>query len=493
MCAGTSDRGWMQFAPAGPELRHRGNAMLVHPLPYLSDSCEYFARLRHLPGAVFLDSARPHCGAGRFDLMAASPLCELRTRGSLTHIASASGVEASARDPFELLDAALDTHLPRQRMRVGEWPFSGGAIGFFSYELGRRMARLPVADKPGFTPQMQVGIYPWALMQDHDRRQCALIFSDSIGAGQRQELIALSSVPAVEESTAFRLESNFDSNLDREAYARAFARIQRYILDGDCYQVNLAQRLTARCSGDPWHAYRRLRARMASPFSAFMTAGEATVLSFSPERFLHITDGRVETRPIKGTMRRATRSDADQRQVERLLASAKDRAENIMIVDLMRNDLGRTCRTGSVRVEKLCGLESYANVHHLVSVVTGQIAPGRTPLEVLANCFPGGSITGAPKIRAMQIIDELEPDARSVYCGSIGYVSASGTMDTSIAIRTLVHAAGHIHSWGGGGIVADSDCETEYRESLLKIEPLLNGLLDCAAQPALRDRAGSLA
>ncbi len=160
-----------------------------------------------------------------------------------------------------------------------------------------------------------------------------------------------------------------------------------------------------------------------------------------------------------------------------------------MIVDLMRNDLGKTCRPGTVRVEKLCALESYANVHHLVSVVTGQMAAGNTPLGVLANCFPGGSITGAPKIRAMQIIDELEPDARSVYCGSMGYVSASGTMDTSIAIRTLVHTPGHIHSWGGGAIVADSDCETEYRESLLKIEPLLNGLLECA----IRDRAGSLA
>ena len=463
--------------------------MFVHTLPYLRDSCDYFTRLRHLPGAVFLDSAHPCCSAGRFDLMAARPLCELRTQGPLTRITTASGVEQSTHDPFELLDAALQIHLPRQRVRVGEWPFNGGAIGFFGYELGRRTARLPVARTPALTAEMQVGIYPWALMQDHDRRQCALIFSDAITARERQELVALCSTPASSPGATFRLESGFDSNLDREAYARAFARIQRYILDGDCYQVNLAQRLTARCSGDPWHAYRSLRAAMASPFSAFMRTGEASILSFSPERFLHITDGRVETRPIKGTIRRAVQREADQRQAERLLASVKDRAENIMIVDLMRNDLGKTCRTGSVRVEKLCALESYPNVHHLVSVVSGQMAVGRTALGVLANCFPGGSITGAPKIRAMQIIDELEPDARSVYCGSMGYVSVCGTMDTSIAIRTLVHTPGHIHCWGGGAIVADSDCETEYRESLLKIEPLLNGLLECA----IRDRAGSLA
>jgi para-aminobenzoate synthetase component 1 len=215
---------------------------------------------------------------------------------------------------------------------------------------------------------------------------------------------------------------------------------------------------------------------MASPFSGYLACGDSTVLSFSPERFLHLIDGRVETRPIKGTARRAGTPAADRRAVQRLCASEKDRAENVMIVDLMRNDLGTVCRSGTVHVEQLCALESYANVHHLVSSVTGILAPGTSAARLLGNCFPGGSITGAPKIRAMQIIDELEPDPRSAYCGSLGYISFDGTMDTSIAIRTLVCDGRRIHAWGGGGLVADSECEAEYRECLTKIDPLLAGI-----------------
>jgi len=466
-------------------------AISIVPLPYRSDSCSYFAPMRHLDGAVFLDSARPHCASGRFDLMSALPACMLESSGEHTRISDHDGSMLSDEDPFTLLEQALRKHMPEPRVISSEWPFTGGAIGCFGYGLGRRSARLPRS--PGFPllAELRVGIYQWALLQDHDRRQCAVVFSDAIAAPQRQMLLGLLNTPDTSASAPFLLESTFVSNLDREAYATAFERVQRYILAGDCYQVNLAQRLTAACSGDPWQAYLLLRRRMASPYSAYLQTADSAVLSFSPERFLHLADGRVETRPIKGTARRLINPDADLQQASRLLASEKDRAENIMIVDLMRNDLGKSCRTGSVRVEKLCGLESYANVHHLVSVVTGQLRAGRSPFRLLADCFPGGSITGAPKIRAMQIIDELEPDPREIYCGSIGYVSAHGIMDTSIAIRTLVCHGGEVHAWGGGGIVADSDCETEYRESLTKIEPLLNGLLECNASAALRDRAGS--
>jgi para-aminobenzoate synthetase component 1 len=456
--------------------RNPSRSSMIVPLPYRPDSCAWFARLRALPGAVLLDSARPFSRGGRFDLMAAAPRVTLETRNGLTRV-ERSGVAAldSTEDPFALLERVLAEHRPQDRSPAGEWPFRGGAIGMFGYGLGRRLARL--AQRPGGPlPDMRVGIHDWALLQDHDRRRAALVFTERVGATERQQLLDLLSAPEPAEGPALARSGPWRANLDRAAYGAAFARVRDYILAGDCYQVNLAQRHSAPARGDPWAIYRVLRERMASPFSGYLECGGAAVLSFSPERFLHVVDGRVETRPIKGTARRAATPAADRRAAERLLASEKDRAENVMIVDLMRNDLGTVCRTGSVHVEQLCALESYANVHHLVSSVTGTLAPGASPARLLGNCFPGGSITGAPKIRAMQIIDELEPDPRSAYCGSLGYLSFDGTMDTSIAIRSLVWDGREIHAWGGGGLTAESDCEGEYRECLTKIEPLLQGV-----------------
>lgn len=461
-------------------------AITIIPVPYRVDGCGYFAQLRPLDGAVLLDSAHAHGARGRFDLMSALPLCELATHGPVTRIARGGATALSTADPFALVAEALADLLPRDATAGAGWPFAAGAIGWFGYDLGRRMARLAPRDPPPAVPDMQVGIYGWALLQDHARGESAALFTPAVDAPTRRRLIDRLRAGAEPAPAPFRLESGFRSNLDHAAYARAFDRVQRYIRDGDCYQVNLAQRLSAEASGDPWSAYLALRGRMASPYSAFMARGEAAVLSFSPERFLRLADGRVETRPIKGTRPRGATPEADREQARLLLASEKDRAENVMIVDLMRNDLGKSCRTGSVRVEQLCALESYANVHHLVSVVSGEADPARGPAGLLADCFPGGSITGAPKIRAMQIIDALEPDPRSVYCGSIGYIAADGTMDTSIAIRTLVCDGAQVHAWGGGGIVADSDAQTEYRETLTKIAPLLEGLRGMGAAGPLR-------
>ena len=457
----------------------------ILPLPYRPDGCDHFARLRALPGAVLLDSVRAHGASGRFDVMSALPLCELRSHGALTTIRHATGLTHSDADPFRLLAQALDAHLPTARDAGCPWPFQGGAIGWFGYELGRRCAGLAPREPPDPCANLHVGVYGWALLQDHERREAAAVFTTAIDDATRRRVLAALESPAPAPPAPFVLDGEFRSNLDACAYARAFGRVQRYLRDGDCYQVNLAQRLSAPAHGDPWDAYLRLRARTASPFSAFLPGDDGSaVLSFSPERFVRVHGTRVETRPIKGTARRGATPEADRDQASALLASAKDRAENVMIVDLMRNDLARSCRIGSVRVDKLCALESYANVHHLVSVISGTLAPHSSALEVLARCFPGGSITGAPKIRAMQIIDELEPDSRSAYCGAIGYVSRHGTLDTNIAIRTLVHDGTEVHVWGGGGIVADSDRDAEYRETLLKIEPLLEGLR--AGAPRLR-------
>jgi len=465
----------------------------VTPVPYQSDSCAYFARLRGLPGAVFLDSARPHASAGRFDILAAEPVCVVSSRGARTETVGPQLRRESDGDPLDALQAAIGRYLPPRPVVAGEWPFPGGAIGYFGYELLHGRTHLPRRTAEAALPDMRVGIYRWALIQDHDRRRSALVSLPGLDEAERARLLALLGSAPVDNAAEFRLVSDFVSNLDPAAYAVAFERIQQYIRSGDCYQVNLAQRLSASCSGDPWLAYQRLRTLMGSPFSAYFDLDDAAVLSFSPERLIRVCDARVEARPIKGTIRRGSTASHDREQVERLVASEKDRAENVMIVDLLRNDLGKNCRTGSVRVEKLCALESYANVHHLVSVVTGQLREDRGPIELLRGCFPGGSITGAPKLRAMQIIDELEPDHRSVYCGSIGYISSHGVMDMNIAIRTVLCTGGRIHCWGGGGIVSDSDMETEYRESLTKVEPLLNALgrthWISGAAP-LTDRAG---
>jgi para-aminobenzoate synthetase component 1 len=263
------------------------------------------------------------------------------------------------------------------------------------------------------------------------------------------------------------------SNFSQEAYRQAFERIQHYIQEGDCYQVNLAQRFATEASGDAWLAYRRLRQINPAPFSAYLNLPYAQILSSSPERFLEVRGGRVETRPIKGTRPRLRDPQADIAQAAELGASAKDRAENLMIVDLLRNDLGKVCIPGSVETTRLFQVESFVNVHHLVSTVTGELAPGLDALDLLRAAFPGGSISGAPKLRAMEIIEELEPNRRGVYCGSVGYIGYNGDMDTNIAIRTVVVANNQARFWAGGGIVADSEWRSEYQECLDKAAPML--------------------
>jgi para-aminobenzoate synthetase component 1 len=266
------------------------------------------------------------------------------------------------------------------------------------------------------------------------------------------------------------------SNFTRRRYAEAVQRILDYIRAGDCYQVNLAQRFSVAVGGDPWLLYRRLRAVNPAPFSAYLATPWGEVLSCSPEQFLEVRGRCVQTKPIKGTRPRSPEPGEDAALRAALRASPKDRAENVMIVDLLRNDLGKSCAIGSVQVPKLCEVESFATVHHLVSTVTGTLAPGKDALDLLRGCFPGGSITGAPKRRAMEIIEELEPHRRGIYCGSIGYLGYDGSMDTNIAIRTLVISGGRARFWAGGGIVADSDWRSEYQETLDKAAAFFTAL-----------------
>jgi para-aminobenzoate synthetase component 1 len=329
---------------------------------------------------------------------------------------------------------------------------------------------------------MQIGIYDWVILVDH-RNKTACLISHGFDAKTRANwgtLCALLEAPLLPhdaEPQMFKLNSAVQSNMDAATYAAAFNKIQYYIQEGDCYQVNLAQRFSAKASGDSWQAYQKLREISPAPFMAYMNFGAMQVLSGSPERFLQVQHGSVETRPIKGTRPRADDPVLDAQYAQDLQTSLKDRAENLMIVDLLRNDIGKNCETGSVRADKLFQLQSFANVHHLVSIVTGRLQAGKTALDLLRGCFPGGSITGAPKLRAMQIIEELEPHRRGVYCGAIGYIGFDGNMDTNIAIRTAVYLShnncGEISFYAGGGIVADSDLEKEYKETLDKASSML--------------------
>lgn len=439
----------------------------VYPLPYRTNPAEYFAAIRHAPGAVLLDSGRPAAERGRYDLLSAWPEATLTVgpdeRGS-------DFLQRLRENLAQLGEAALPAGV--------ELPFAGGLIGYLSYDFGRHLeqvSRLAVDDL--HLPDARLGLYAWALVSDHLARTSQLVFHPVLADSERQRLIALFSHATGDTPTTFKLQGTMAPDLSVDSYQQAILRIQDYIQAGDCYQVNFAQRFRAPCIGDPWAAYCALREACPTPFSGFQSLpDDGAVLSLSPERFVRISEGQVETRPIKGTRPRGLTPEEDAANAAELLASPKDRAENLMIVDLLRNDLGRSCRIGSVNVPELFSLESYPNVHHLVSSVTGILADDKDALDLIAGSFPGGSITGAPKIRAMQIIDELEPTRRGLYCGSLVYLDVRGEMDSSIAIRSLLVKDGQVCCWGGGGIVADSQWQAEYQESLTKVRVLLQTL-----------------
>jgi para-aminobenzoate synthetase component 1 len=351
-------------------------------------------------------------------------------------------------------------------------------IGYLSYDFGRRLERLPAFTKDDLgLPDARLGLYDWALISDHTQKTSQLVFHPTLAKIERARLVALFTDSAVpEQEQPFQLETSFKPSLTPERYRQQIEQTQDYITAGDCYQINFSQRFQAPCTGSSWQAYRALRTACPTPFSGYIPFENGAILSHSPERFIQVRDSQVETRPIKGTRSRSPDPEQDAALAAELLASPKDRAENVMIVDLLRNDLGRSCRTGSVRVPELFALESYPNVHHLVSSVTGELANGLDIFDLLAGSFPGGSITGAPKIRAMEIIDELEPTRRSIYCGSLLYIDVRGEMDSSIAIRSVLIKEGQASCWGGGGIVQDSHWQDEYDESLAKVRVLLNTL-----------------
>ncbi|WP_269618294.1 aminodeoxychorismate synthase component I [Zhongshania sp. BJYM1] len=445
------------------------------PLPYHCDSCGFFSKLKHLAYPVFLDSAAPFSDFGRFDIICAQPkeIISLKTNSYDNNRTFLINTENRIKT------------LCNEFVSTDDLPFCGGAIGYMSYEFGRPSAKIdcdieqkpPIASPP--TPDFHVGVYEWAIVVDHLNKQCELVAQagvDDQTLAQIEQCV-LSAKPN-SPITPFKLSGDFVSSLDQRQYRQAFNRVQDYIRAGDCYQINLTRAFNANYRGDPWQAYQRLRETAAAPFSVFMDLGNSQILSFSPERLLSARKGHLQTQPIKGTAARDPDPIKDQALAAELRGSEKNRAENVMIVDLLRNDFSKSCLASTVKTEKLCELQSFRTVHHLVSTVSGELRPDCTPFNALQNCFPGGSITGAPKRRAMEIIDEIEPHRRSVYCGSIFYLGADGKMDSNIAIRSFVCADNEITGWAGGGIVADSDADEEFIETETKIGKLLAALAD---------------
>ena len=475
---------------------------LVESLPSGVSAVVAFERLAALPHVVFFDSAARDPRLGRYSFVAADPFAWIEQA-------------ADGSDALAAVEQLWSKFAPYVAAQADLPPFQGGLAGLLSYDLNRSFERIPA---PRFedlqTPALAIGAYDVVAAFDHVEHRAWLISQglpeiDPRARRERAEerlaqfksllfgnlpprpapatKTGMSHAGGASEVAALALKdlaSQFSmpmlgvtSNLSAAAYREMVRRGVEYIRAGDVFQVNLAQRLLHAATSSSLDLYLRLRERNPAPYAGYFDLGDWQICSASPECFLTVRDRQVETRPIKGTRGRSPAPEADLFAGDDLSASEKDRAENVMIVDLMRNDLSRVCVPDSVHIEQLCRLETYAFVKHLVSVVHGELRPECTPLDLLRASFPGGSITGAPKVRAMEIIAELEPTARGPYCGSLAYLGFDGTMDANILIRTITAGRGWWQLPVGGGIVAPSDPDDEYRETWHKAHGMLKAIL----------------
>lgn len=456
------------------------------------DACDaavrVFAQFRDEPFSFFLDSGMEAGRLGRYSFISSRPFAVVKARGNVVTVDDGKSRIVLNGDSVHLLCALVDEY--RTEEGILPVPFGGGAVGYLSYDLGRAIERVPVVAKDDLgLPDYCFGLYDSVVAFDHTSGK---VYAIASGLPEREEtrrrekarrtleelkakVAAPRSRPEAGWPACARL-GGIQSNFTKDQYLAAVERARKYIIDGDIFEVNLSQRFEASFEGDAYGLYEVLRRINPAPFAAYLGFDDVRVVSSSPERFLRKTGDGVETRPIKGTRRRGHDAVEDKRLANELLSSAKDRAENIMIVDLERNDLGRVCRYGSVRVSELAILETYSTVFHLTSAVEGRLRPDKTNADLLRAMFPGGSITGAPKVRAMQIIEELEPTRRSVYTGSIGYMGFDGNIDLNIAIRTFLIKGGRAYFQAGGAVVYDSDPESEYEETMHKAKALFEAL-----------------
>jgi len=450
-------------------------------LPYCADSELYMRALNNLGMPAFLDSANHGGNSGRLDILAAAPTAHLKVENGVLscsdNVAKLIGSSNNSNELLSYIRVLKENFLPSLKLEPTDehqLEHAGILIAHLGYPTLTGKADFLINDA-------FVGIYLWTLVVDHQRRSCELRMHPSCCATIDQTATAIEkalSRAATTNPATFYLESPLANRSSFAEYQDAFAEIKSRIDSGDCYQVNLTQGFTARGRGEPLAAYLKLRHATTAPFSAYIDWNSGALLSLSPERFVSLKKGAVLTQPIKGTRARSESNDEDRRLARELAASEKDQAENLMIVDLLRNDLGRVCEIGSIEVNQLFTIESFSNVHHMVSDVAGRLLPGKDALELLSSCYPGGSITGAPKLAAMKIIQEVEHEARRVYCGTVFYLGADGSFDSSITIRSLLWEAGGLSCWAGGGIVADSDCEQEYQECFDKISNIFSVLAE---------------
>ncbi len=475
------------------------------------DPLALFAPLAHEPFALFLDSATAGPGReaalhGRWSFIAADPVCTLKAEPEGRALLDGSPCQEPA---FDLIARLLARHrlekedLPEAARAI---PFTGGLAGTIGYEMACALEDLPALSKDPL-PTLALGLYDVVLAFDHQTRKLFLI---STGLGEEKPPARAARAEARAAKWRARIALNpaltplhwplspqpahsVRALKTPDAYKADIARVIAYIHAGDIFQANLSQRFESDLTPDetPFLLYRRLRAHSPAPFAGFFNLEEGALLSSSPERFLSSDGKTAQTKPIKGTRPRGGTAKEDAALAAELQASGKDRAENVMIVDLMRNDFSRVCKDGSLRVPALCALESYANVHHLVSTVEGELCEGKTALDLLMAAFPGGSITGAPKIRAMEVIAELEQNPRGIYCGSFGYLGLDGRMDMNISIRTMSIAGGKARFNAGGGIVADSDPQEEYEESLAKASAMRAALLGIRPDERANESSGA--
>ena len=457
----------------------------IHMAPEPLWCFEVFA---NRPYSFFLDSGMDPGKLGRYSFMGSDPFLVLRSRGDEITVIRNGTEEIRRGNPFDVLGEFLDLYsLEVQQAPV---PFVGGAVGYFSYDLGRFIERLPdTAVDDLQLPECYLAFYDAVVAYDHLAGKTFVVSTGFPELDENSRLrraedrlkelrnrILLSPPPQEIKEAPADKGARLRGNFTHDNYLKAVETTREYICAGDIFQVNLSQRFEADITVPPYELYKRLRRINPAPFANYFGFDGVSIVGASPERFLKLRGDRVETRPIKGTKPRGKTPRQDDELARSLLASVKDRAENVMIVDLERNDIGRVCRYGTVKVTELAILETYPTVFHLTSTVVGQLGEGRDRIDLLKATFPGGSITGAPKVRSMEIIDELEPTRRSVYTGSLGYLSFNGDMDLDIVIRTIIVKDGRAHFQVGGAITYDSDPEAEYQETLDKGGAMMQAL-----------------
>lgn len=451
-----------------------------------------FEMFKEGPFSYFLDGGMDPAKLGRFSFIGNDPFLVLKSRGNEVTISTVGGTTTLSEDPFVTLRRLLSRY--KTSKAESTVPFQGGAVGYLSYDLGRLIERIPSTSKDDLElPECYLCFYDRGVCLDNLTGQTYIISTGfpEEDESRRQErarcrLTELSHVLlqcSLQDSQRERcslLESSSQteviSNFTRADYVKAVEMARQYIIDGDIFEVNLSQRFKAQIDVSPYELYRRLRSINPAPFACYLGFEDAQIVGASPERFMSKVDDVVQTRPIKGTRRRGRTAEEDARFAAELLASTKDHAENMMIVDLERNDIGRVCRYGTVHVSELAVLEAYPTVFHLTSTIEGRLKEGKDVVDLLRATFPGGSITGAPKVRSMEIIEELEPTRRSAYTGSMGYIGFDGDIDLNIAIRTFIVKGHEACFQAGGAVVYDSDPDDEYQETLDKAKALFAAL-----------------